>query len=96
MSATKTCVKCNIEKDFSEFPKRKDSKDGYRNDCKLCCSEKGKQSIQRYMKQDEREVKDSKVDVLYVKLRRKSMNFVKTALGKKELTTSVRSVQTRS
>jgi hypothetical protein len=32
----KVCNKCHIEKDFSEFHKRKDSKDGYRNDCKEC------------------------------------------------------------
>lgn len=33
---SKICIKCNIEKPYSEFHKRKISKDGYRNDCKLC------------------------------------------------------------
>ena len=32
----KKCKKCNIEKPFNEFHKRKDSKDGHRNDCKEC------------------------------------------------------------
>jgi len=32
----KTCSKCKIEKEFSEFSKRKDSSDGYRNQCKIC------------------------------------------------------------
>ena len=33
---SKTCIKCEIEKDLSEFYKRKESADGYRNDCKKC------------------------------------------------------------
>ena len=32
----KVCNKCLENKDFIFFPKRKDSKDGYRNTCKLC------------------------------------------------------------
>ncbi len=32
----KICTKCNIEKELGEFYKRKDSKDGYRTDCKEC------------------------------------------------------------
>jgi hypothetical protein len=32
----KTCVDCKIEKPFEEFPRRGDSKDGYRNSCKPC------------------------------------------------------------
>ena len=35
----KKCNKCNVVKDVSEFGKRKDSKDGLRNDCKLCVKE---------------------------------------------------------
>lgn len=33
---SKICSKCGIEKPFDNFYKRKDSKDGYRNDCKDC------------------------------------------------------------
>lgn len=32
----KICIKCNIQKEYYEFPLRKDSKDGYRNSCKDC------------------------------------------------------------
>lgn len=32
----KTCRKCGDRKPFSEFPTRKDSEDGYRNECKGC------------------------------------------------------------
>jgi hypothetical protein len=32
----KVCSKCGIEKLVSEFNQRKDSKDGYRNECKQC------------------------------------------------------------
>jgi hypothetical protein len=32
----KVCSKCEIEKELIFFNKRKDSKDGYRNDCKEC------------------------------------------------------------
>jgi hypothetical protein len=33
---TKFCSKCNIEKELSNFRKRKDSKDGFRTECKQC------------------------------------------------------------
>lgn len=36
----KICSKCGIEKDLEEFYKRKDSKDGKRSECKLCCINK--------------------------------------------------------
>jgi len=32
----KKCVSCGKYKDFCEFPERKDSPDGYRNQCKQC------------------------------------------------------------
>lgn len=32
----KICICCNIEKPLSDFNFRKDSPDGYRNDCKVC------------------------------------------------------------
>jgi hypothetical protein len=34
----KTCKKCNIEKDYTEFYKEKKSKDGFRGSCKYCMS----------------------------------------------------------
>lgn len=38
----KTCTKCKIEKPLDQFPNRKESPDGKRNDCKLCKSETDK------------------------------------------------------
>ena len=35
---TKVCTKCGEDKPLSEYPKRKVSKDGHRNDCKVCRS----------------------------------------------------------
>lgn len=35
----KICSKCKESKQFSEFAKRKDAKDGYRNECKICAKE---------------------------------------------------------
>jgi hypothetical protein len=32
----KICNKCFIERDINDFDKRKDSKDGCRNECKFC------------------------------------------------------------
>jgi hypothetical protein len=34
----KTCKKCGIEKDYSDFYKEKKSKDGFRGSCKYCMS----------------------------------------------------------
>ena len=38
----KVCRICNIEKELINFYKRKNSKDGYRNECKECCNLKSK------------------------------------------------------
>ena len=35
-TTTKTCIKCGEEKPLTEYPVRKDSKDGFRNVCKVC------------------------------------------------------------
>lgn len=37
---TKICSKCKEEKEVCEFYKRKDTKDGYRFDCKICFNER--------------------------------------------------------
>jgi len=37
---SKVCTKCEIEKNLEEFHNRKDSKDGYRNECKTCRKQK--------------------------------------------------------
>jgi hypothetical protein len=38
----KTCSKCKIEKELSDFYKKKASKDGFRSECKKCILNKGK------------------------------------------------------
>lgn len=50
----KTCTKCKVEKEFSEFGKLKQSKDGYRFYCKMCVKEerlKNSEHIVEYRKQ---------------------------------------------
>lgn len=42
----KTCITCNNQKSFSEFAKRIDSKDGLRNNCKLCQKERDAKNYQ--------------------------------------------------
>jgi hypothetical protein len=32
----KKCIKCGVEAEITNFSKRKDSKDGFRNECKVC------------------------------------------------------------
>ncbi len=32
----KTCIKCKLSKPINDFRPRKDSKDGHRNDCRVC------------------------------------------------------------
>lgn len=38
----KICKTCELKKPYNEYNVRKDSKDGYRNECKVCLSNKGK------------------------------------------------------
>lgn len=40
----KRCNKCNIEKELSNFYKRKDYKDGFANTCKECCINNSKKN----------------------------------------------------
>lgn len=37
---TRVCKSCGIEKEFSEYGKRHDCKDGIRPTCKVCCNKK--------------------------------------------------------
>lgn len=54
----KICSRCNTKKEIDQFYKRKDSKDGFRADCKECCNERNrkydelnKESIREYKKE---------------------------------------------
>ncbi len=40
---TKTCTKCEVEKDIDKFCKRRDRKDGYNTICKDCDNQKSRQ-----------------------------------------------------
>lgn len=47
----KTCITCKIEKEITSFNIRKDSKDGYRNQCKVCTTtQKNIDKIKKYEK----------------------------------------------
>ena len=50
----KTCIKCKEEKPRSEFQKRRDSKDGLRNDCKGC----QKQLQEQYRKENAEKISE--------------------------------------
>lgn len=52
-SGDKTCIDCGTTKLFEDFPKRKDSPDGYRNSCKNCKRNKDKAN---YAKDPKRKV----------------------------------------
>jgi hypothetical protein len=43
----KKCLKCNFEKEFSEFSKDKSRKDGYNNNCRECCKIIHKEHLER-------------------------------------------------
>lgn len=53
----KICTKCKIEKDLSEFRKKKTCKDGLNNVCKTCCREYGKD---HYKSNKDKYIKKSK------------------------------------
>ena len=49
----KICNQCNIEKDLNSFYKRKDNKDGYRNNCKACHNINTKISTKKYQQKED-------------------------------------------
>ena len=55
---TKVCSKCSQEKEICEFYKRKDTKDGYRFDCKCCFNE----IALEYRKNNEEKIKQRSKD----------------------------------
>lgn len=60
----KTCRRCNIEKEFSEFYFRKISKDGYRNECKEC-SYNPPRSIKTSLTMEEKKARLSEYKRIY-------------------------------
>lgn len=58
----KTCSKCEIKKDLSDFYKKKSSKDGHRSQCKECSkkySEENSERIKEYRTKRYLEIKDT-------------------------------------
>ena len=58
----KTCSKCKIEKELTDFYKKSVSKDGYRSECKDCSNkytQENKESIKEYSKKRYESVKDT-------------------------------------
>jgi hypothetical protein len=66
----KLCVTCKAEKPLSEFYKRKDSPDGYRNDCKVCRSST---SLKKYY--ENHEAGKARLKVAHAKRIANSPNF---------------------
>ena len=52
----KVCIKCELEKPIIEFPKRKESKDGHRSECKLCIKRYRKEYNKRYYKDNKNNI----------------------------------------
>ena len=57
---SKICIKCKIEKDFSNFQKRKSSKDGFRNSCKECVKKYQKIYQKDYYSKNNEEIRNNK------------------------------------
>ena len=55
----KTCNKCGETKDFSEFSKSKDKKDGHHSNCKDCIKERSKKLKESPLMQLEKAVRSS-------------------------------------
>jgi len=66
----KLCVTCKAQKPLSEFYKRKDSPDGYRNDCKVCRSAT---SLKKYY--ENHEAGKARLKVAHAKRIANSPNF---------------------
>jgi len=66
----KRCITCRVEKPHGEFYKRKDSPDGYRNDCKAC---RKKKSTHNYHQDVEKQKKKRRA--YYRKFIKKNPDF---------------------
>jgi hypothetical protein len=54
---TKICSKCKVDKDVCEFYLRKESPDGFRNECKKCLL---KNSKEKYTEKKDEKINQSK------------------------------------
>lgn len=55
----KTCNRCDETKDFGEFYKNKERKDGYRSECKTCSKERIKKLKESPVMQLEKQIRSS-------------------------------------
>jgi hypothetical protein len=67
----KICSKCNEEKELSEFHKKKNMKDGHRNECKECVK-----GIQKKYKEDPKFIKKEK-SMIKIDMKTKKMRYSK-------------------
>jgi len=58
----KTCIKCNIEKHLSDFPRR--SKDKLRSDCFICHKESMRKSYIKNKEKRKKYYQDNKIEIL--------------------------------
>jgi hypothetical protein len=86
----KTCTKCKVEKGISEYHNRKDTKNGYRNECKLCKRKGEKRKREEHSMQTTRDVKE---DVVDVSVKRKEQSFINIDQQKMDLMINVKVVE---
>lgn len=69
----KKCIKCFNEKPLEQFPVRKDSKDGYRNHCKVCeknRTKKYRKDNSEYLKTRRKDYYEENKDIILKKCKR--------------------------
>ena len=56
----KTCSKCNLELHLEQFSKKRDSKDGYRSQCKACVKKYNQENKERIRARDKKYYQEKK------------------------------------
>lgn len=74
----KSCITCNQLKKVEEFPTRKDSKAGYRNECSICYDNKSKERKKIYRQVNKKKLRE--YDLIYRKRRMETDPFFKAKM----------------
>jgi hypothetical protein len=80
---SKCCKSCNIEKELHLFPSRKDSKDGYRNQCINCKSIFKKQIDKLYRQKNKKSIREK--DIIYRKERMKTDSLYRAKMDARNI-----------